>query len=165
MVASPTQLDFTDLPRRKGSYVLLLELATQVTLRVGRFGALDFSAGLYAYTGSARGPGGLAARLGHHLKRAERRHWHIDYLRRVAPIVALWAVWGPEAADLTECRLAARLNRQLPFRQPHKGFGSSDCTCHSHLLCWTLAGENSAALRSRTMDRVEKALSPLTRLG
>jgi Uri superfamily endonuclease len=144
--------------------VLLLELPIQATLKVGRLGALDFTAGLYAYTGSARGPGGVAARLGHHLKVAKRCHWHIDYLRMLAPIVAAWAVWGPEADGLTECRLAARLIRQLPFQQPHRGFGSSDCTCNSHLLYWPLPNENRAAFRSTAFGQVEETLFPLRRL-
>lgn len=164
MVSTPTPLEVPNLPRHKGSYVLLLELAKQATLKVGRFGPLDFTAGLYAYTGSARGPGGLAARLGRHLKVNKPSHWHIDYLRMVAPIVAVWAVWGPEADGLTECRLAARLIRQLPFQQPHPGFGSSDCTCLSHLLCWPPPVENRSAFRPRAVGQVEEILSPLTRL-
>jgi Uri superfamily endonuclease len=164
MVSTPTPLEVPNLPRRKGSYVLLLELATQATLKVGRFGALEFTAGLYAYTGSARGPGGLAARLGRHLKLAKGCHWHIDYLREVAPIAAIWAVWGSVADGLTECRLAARLVRQLPFQRPYGGFGSSDCACHSHLLYWAFPPEKKDAFRSMAFGQVAETLSPLQRL-
>jgi Uri superfamily endonuclease len=152
-----------DLPRHKGSYVLLLELSTPLTLTVGRLGTLDFGSGLYAYTGSARGPGGLAARLGRHLKRAKRSHWHIDYLRLEAPVVAIWAGWGRASAGLTECRLADRLERTLPFQRPFKGFGSSDCTCSSHLLYWPHSVESPSAFCSKAVAQLDQLLSPLVR--
>jgi Uri superfamily endonuclease len=152
----------TDLPRHKGSYVLLLELSTPETISVGRLGVLDFDPGLYAYTGSAHGPGGLAARLGRHLKRAKRCRWHIDYLRLAAPVAGVWAVWGRGAGGLTECRLAQRLVRGLPFQHPVKGFGSSDCTCPSHLLYWPLPAQN----RPGAIARLDEVLcSPVRRLA
>lgn len=158
-----------DLPRQKGSYVLLLELACAQTLTVGRLGALGFGAGFYAYTGSARGPGGLAARLGHHLGRARRCHWHIDYLRRKAPVVAVWACWGETAtvARFNECRLADRLSNRLPLQKPFKGFGSSDCACLTHLLYWPLPldGEPCAPICSEDLlARFAAALAPLRRV-
>jgi Uri superfamily endonuclease len=167
MVSSPTQLACPELPRRKGSYLLLLELSTPQTITVGRLGALDFVPGLYAYVGSARGPGGLAARLRHHLKRSQSCHWHIDYLRLAASVAAIWVAWEPIADNFSECQLAGLLERQCPFYPPFKGFGSSDCTCASHLLHWPLPTRDPPSLalfREAAILRLDDALSPLTRL-
>jgi Uri superfamily endonuclease len=161
-------MTFPELPRHKGSYLLLLEMSQRQTLTVGALGRFDFSPGLYAYAGSARGPGGLAARLRHHLKKCRRCHWHIDYLRLKAPVVAIWA--GRETATycLSECQLAGRLDQRLPFVRPFKGFGSSDCTCNSHLLHWQLPAFDAPPLstfRKRAIQRIDIALAPLTRLS
>jgi Uri superfamily endonuclease len=156
-----------ELPRHKGSYLLLLELGRPQSVTVGRLGHLDFTAGLYLYAGSARGPGGLAARLRHHLKSSRRCHWHIDYLRLTAPVAAVWAVWGPAARCPSECRLIARLNRHASLYPPHKGFGSSDCTCYSHLLHWPLSASETplwATFRKEAIACLQGALDPLTRL-
>lgn len=160
-VALPT------LPPRKGCYLLLLEVARATTLAVGRFGPLEFGAGLYLYAGSAHGPGGLAARLKHHLGGAARCHWHIDYLRLRAPVAAVWAAWGASAGHLNECRLAARLARQAPLEQPFKGFGSSDCTCFSHLLHWPAPVDDATPFsfhRTHAMTHLDIVLPQMVRL-
>jgi Uri superfamily endonuclease len=157
-----------ELPRHKGSYLLLLELPKPQTLTVGALGALDFTPGLFAYAGSARGPGGLAARLRHHLRRCRRCHWHIDYLRMKAPVVAIWTGRATANGCLSECQLADRLGRRLPFCLPFKGFGSSDCTCDSHLLHWPLPAcdpPSLSAFREAAIERLDIALSPFTRLS
>ncbi|MEJ2641161.1 MAG: GIY-YIG nuclease family protein [Desulfosarcinaceae bacterium] len=156
-----------ELPRHKGSYLLLLELAEAQPFTVGRLGCLAFGPGFYLYAGSARGPGGLAARLHHHLKMAGRCHWHIDYLRLKAPVVAVWAVWGAADRCLSECQLVARLHRRPPLFAPFRGFGSSDCTCYSHLLHWPLPASQSpswATFRQLALLRLDNVLDPLTRL-
>jgi Uri superfamily endonuclease len=117
------------LPREKGTYVLVLRLAGPVRLEVGRLGTFDLSAGFYAYVGSAFGPGGLAARVAHHLRVAERPRWHVDHLRRVAEPVAVW-----HTTDLRrlEHEWAAELAKRLTPSVP--GFGASDCRCPTHLF-------------------------------
>jgi Uri superfamily endonuclease len=117
-----------------GSYVLALWLDAPHTLHVGRLGALDFPAGWYLYAGSARGPGGLPARLARHGRRLgpdKRARWHIDYLREQAT----WGgAWGCAAGERQECAWAAAL-RGLPGAQVvATGFGSSDCRCPTHLV-------------------------------
>ena len=77
-------------PNQLGTYVLLLQLAAEGAIRVGRLGRVEFSAGYYAYVGSALGSGGLKARLGHHQGSPVRPHWHIDYLRQAADLVQIW---------------------------------------------------------------------------
>lgn len=95
--------------------------------RVIRLGGLRehrFPAGWYVYTGSARN--GLLQRLARHLRRRKRRHWHIDYLLAVADGIEALILPGTE---VTECELHARLRGRVLV----PGFGSSDCSCESHL--------------------------------
>jgi Uri superfamily endonuclease len=131
------------LPAAPGTYLLLLDLPMPTRLAVGRLGTFDFPAGRYAYTGSARGPGGLRARVGRHLRAEKRLHWHVDYLSARASIVE---VWYAESTARLECLWAARLSALPGASQPIDSFGSSDCGCRSHLI--RLPGEvEGGALR------------------
>ena len=95
-----------------------------------------YPAGWYAYAGSARGPGGLRARLGRHFREEKPAHWHID---RLTPAAAALAGLAYPAEE--ECVLVSRLIGTGAFRAPLRGFGASDCrTCESHLLNWTAVG-------------------------
>jgi Uri superfamily endonuclease len=119
------------LPREPGSYLLVLRLALSAELRVGRLGSIGFRRGWYAYAGSAFGPGGLAGRLRHHLRPVQRPHWHIDYLRDYARVMAVWMAAGPPRREHDWARALAEApgaGRRVP------GFGCSDCRCPSHLL-------------------------------
>jgi Uri superfamily endonuclease len=139
------------LPSGRGSYIVWLHLAAPARMVVGRLGARDFAAGHYAYAGSARGPGGLATRLRHHLGIAPRPHWHLDYLRRQAKPREIWVLLDDRNH---EHRLAARLAACKGAVLPVPGFGSSDCRCATHLFHFTrplrlgtfnrLAGERGA---------------------
>jgi len=77
---------------RSGTYALLLRISGVVTERVaiGRRYQLSLTPGWKVYVGSAFGPGGVAARLAHHRRLAERPHWHIDALRRYAALESVW---------------------------------------------------------------------------
>ena len=99
-------------------------------LPVGKLGPLRFDAAVYAYVGSAQGPGGLRSRIGRHLEKGKRRHWHIDYLRDHAEIDRIWVIDGSRRL---ECAVAARLSA-LAAASPVAGFGASDCRCGSHLV-------------------------------
>ncbi|HSO07781.1 MAG TPA: GIY-YIG nuclease family protein [Pelomicrobium sp.] len=114
----------------RGTYVLLLESAAAGRCRVGALGALPLVPGVYAYVGSALGPGGLPARLGHHARRAARPHWHIEYLRRQLPLAGVWLDAGGGRLEhaWAETLGQARGVAAVP------GFGCSDCGCASHLL-------------------------------
>jgi Uri superfamily endonuclease len=118
------------IDRRPGTYALLLELPAARRIRVGSLGLVSFDAPVYLYVGSAFGPGGLQARLGHHLCPAPRPHWHIDHLRRVA---ALTEAWTTSDARRLECAFA-RGARSLRGARAVAGFGASDCACDSHLV-------------------------------
>jgi Uri superfamily endonuclease len=109
--------------------VLVMRLPRPLRLTVGRLGVYDIDSGWYLYVGSAQGPGGLRARVGRHLRNVERRHWHIDFLREVAPVEDVWLCAGPPS----ECQWAQAL-MTAGLRIPIAGFGASDCRCPSHLF-------------------------------
>ena len=115
----------------KGTYVLHLELTSNVEIVVGKLGAQRFGAGHYAYVGRAFGPGGLAARLAHHLRGAVSPHWHLDYLRAHGRVQE---VWYGHSAPLCEHQWAQALMHVRGAVVPADGFGSSDCRCRSHLV-------------------------------
>lgn len=127
-----------------GSYLLVLFLPNDTMLAVGRLGKFRLRTGYYAYVGSARGPGGLAARLARHMRQRKKLHWHIDYLLGHASIVEIWQ--APSSQRL-ECQWA-RAVLALPGAQINvAGFGSSDCGCLTHLAY--LAPSSLPMLRSQ----------------
>jgi Uri superfamily endonuclease len=93
--------------------------------------------GWLLYVGSAFGPGGLAGRLGHHLRAgaasAAKPHWHIDYLRAALPLVEVWLCPGPQRL---EHRLALALHAAPDSSIPLPRCGASDCTCPAHLFAF-----------------------------
>ncbi len=125
------QIQVARLPRESGSYLLMLMLPKPTEIQVGRLGPIQFESGWYAYTGSAFGPGGLSARLRHHLKPVQKQHWHIDYLRTEAMVVEIWMAVGRPSQEHAWAALLAKGPRAGKRVQ---GFGSSDCKCPSHLL-------------------------------
>jgi Uri superfamily endonuclease len=119
------------LPRKSGTYALLLGLAIAKTIQVGKLGRFDFPAGYYLYTGSALGSGGLAGRLNRHTRSEKRRHWHIDYLARQARIEQIWYT---QQEDRREHEWAALMQQLIGATVPAPGFGASDCKCPAHLF-------------------------------
>ena len=121
-----------------GTYALIIALDRAHTLQVGRRGKFHFPAGLYFYAGSALGPGGLAGRLGRHVRAAKRYHWHVDYLLQVARIVDVWTAEGTVRRECDWARAAMHLPgaRIIVPR-----FGASDCRCAAHLIHWNTLPE------------------------
>jgi Uri superfamily endonuclease len=120
-----------DLPNSPGTYILWLRLDRAATVLVGKLGTFDLAAGLHAYVGSARGPGGLRARVARHLLTDKTQHWHIDALTAITPAVAVWFDTSPERRECAWGQVLAALpGVTLPI--PH--FGSSDCACRAHLF-------------------------------
>ena len=107
------------------SYQLVIDVAEAVCITVGRLGSFEFPAGRYIYTGSARG--GVEARVGRHLRRDKRLHWHVDYLL-AAPGVRVVDMRRSVAGECI-------LNQRTAGRIVAPGFGASDCRagCGSHL--------------------------------
>jgi Uri superfamily endonuclease len=117
--------------KRSGTYILLLHCAPEQMVAVGRLGRLRLEPGWYAYTGSAFGPGGVAARCKHHRHISERPHWHIDYLRAVTSLRQIWFTHDPQSR---EHQWSALLEKSRGARQPFAGFGATDCNCDTHLF-------------------------------
>ena len=118
------------LSREPGAYLLLIELAAPLALKIPRLGAATLAPGRYAYGGSAYGPGGLRARIGRHLRAKKISHWHVDRLTAAGRVVGVRAVRGARECDLVRGLL------ELPGASvPVPGFGSSDCrACPAHLV-------------------------------
>jgi len=133
-----------DLPAQAGSYALWLRLGQPQNLAIGKRGDFLFPAGNYVYLGSARGPGGLRARLGRHLRGGGKSHWHIDYLRGLAQVRGFGYVIGDRGKPWlapTECTWSQKLAALPEAQTPISGFGSSDCTsgCVAHLVFFPFA--------------------------
>lgn len=126
-------MDF--LPALPGSYALHLINPVPRQLNIGRLGLICFPPGNYLYMGSARGSGGLKARLRHHARVSSRPHWHLDYLRPFLYVAGGWYVIGTERLECEWVSLAAR-EAEAGF--PAKGFGSADCIngCTAHLIAF-----------------------------
>lgn len=125
--------DFADEPDRlpaiAGAYLLAIRVGEDVPLGLPRLGNPVLASGWYFYCGSARGPGGIRARVARHMKRDKVLRWHVDRLTVAA--VERHAI---AFADASECDLVARLLR-AGCTVPVPGLGSSDCRrCESHLL-------------------------------
>jgi histidyl-tRNA synthetase len=119
-----------EIPSLPGAYVIAIELADPVAVTLLGQAAIELPAGRYLYCGSAKGPGGLKARLSRHFRRGKSVRWHIDQLTERGSIVGTWIFLGGD-----ECELVRRFS-QLPI--PIPGFGSCDCAkCCSHLLQWS----------------------------
>jgi Uri superfamily endonuclease len=113
-----------------GTYALVLASTSAQAVRIGKLGLLQIRCGYYVYVGSAFGPGGLKARIGHHQRISHRPRWHIDYLRLATGIEEIWYTHDRMRH---EHRWAAILAEMRSVIIPCPGFGSSDCSCQSHL--------------------------------
>jgi Uri superfamily endonuclease len=114
----------------KGVYALVFS-NRPCSLSIGSLGEIRFRRGWHIYVGSAKGPGGFArVRRHRRLARSTDRppRWHVDHLL-LSPLFTLrYIVCGPTQEDL-ECVLAETLGGDTV-----PSFGSSDCSCGSHLL-------------------------------
>lgn len=119
------------LPGNKGAYIVWLKPEKLTQIEVGKLGTMALQPGYYAYVGSAMGPGGVRARLQHHLRIAARPRWHIDYLRAACQVCRLWYVvtdakverqWAAALASLPGATVAL------------SGFGASDHPGATHLF-------------------------------
>jgi len=144
-----------DLPVQAGSYTLLLALSTPWIVDVGVLGRFKLCPGVYAYQGSAYGPGGLRARLGRHLRGSGRARWHIDYLRAEAEVlgyVYLIAEARLPPKHPFECEWSQGLAGLRGASIPIPGFGASDCKsgCRAHLVY--IPASNPLAQFSQILD-------------
>lgn len=141
-----------------GTYVLWMKLEEDRRIRVGKLGTFRFEAGVYGYVGSARGPGGIRARVGRHCRSGKPSRWHIDYFRRAARVLESWVSYDPDAYEHPWVQAL----RTLPgARVPVAGFGASDCACVAHLLCFemqpSLAAFRRTAAPTYSLERIDAA--------
>jgi Uri superfamily endonuclease len=126
-----------------GTYLLILYSNYLGELNIGSLGILHLQPGYYFYTGSAFGPGGLRARLSHHLAPAAKPHWHIDYLRKEVELNAIVYTCSPEKL---EHKMAEYLGSLPDLSVPLPRFGASDCRCPAHLFYTPSTGEISTLI-------------------
>jgi Uri superfamily endonuclease len=124
------------VPSAPGTYALILHLAVPSEIVVGRLGRFHFLPGWYVYCGSARGLGGLAARLARHVRTTKVHHWHIDYLRAHSRPTEVWYVVDVRKQ---ECEWARVFCDWPDAVVPIPRFGASDCRCVAHLFHYTQA--------------------------
>ena len=119
------------IPAQPGAYALEFDIEHELEMCVGRLGTVCCGPGRVRYYGSARGPGGLRARVSRHLEPKGRRdHWHVDAFTRALDVTRVWI-----DLERSECDLVARDLASGRWQTAVVGFGSSDChTCRSHLL-------------------------------
>jgi Uri superfamily endonuclease len=118
-----------ELPATPGAYLVWLRCDRPVAL-AGRFAGTVLAPGTYLYFGSARGPGGLRARVQRHLRADKRPRWHLDQLTAAAGVRLAARVW-PGGGECAWRRAVQARGAAVPV----PGFGSSDCRqCPAHLL-------------------------------
>ena len=118
-----------DAPALPGAYVLIVELAESIEVTLPGKPKTTLQAGRYLYCGSAKGSGGIRARLSRHMRPDKMIHWHVDLLTDAGRVTGAWIFPGRD-----ECELVGGLIAPVC---PIRGFGSTDCQkCWSHLLSW-----------------------------
>jgi len=144
-MVQPPLAQISALGARPGTYALILYLHAPKNLQIGRLGGFDFAAGYYIYVGSAFGPGGLAARLGRHIKGPSKPHWHIDYLRDETVLEQVLCT----TQNLRREHAWADVWYQLsPHPLPAPGFGASDCRCPAHLFYMPQAPDRQSFIQT-----------------
>jgi Uri superfamily endonuclease len=110
----------------KGIYSIVAFLKKGQKIKIGRLGVIDFKKGYYIYVGSALNS--LESRMRRHLQKRKKLRWHVDYLLEKARVVD---ILYKETEEKLECEFARELAENFACI---KGFGSSDCSCESHLF-------------------------------
>ena len=112
----------------KGIYCLTIKLSKKHKIKIGRLGTFCFQRGYYVYAGSAQNS--LEARIERHLRQGKKMHWHIDCLLHYGRVISVHTYAGEKEM---ECVLNQKIGQIKNASIPVNGFGSSDCTCVSHL--------------------------------
>lgn len=123
-------------------YLAFFRLDSREEIETGALGKIEFSPGIYIYTGSAMKS--VEKRLERHFSQQENKHWHIDYFSRKAEPLDYFIL--PESSEF-ECFLASILSE---LGEGIEGFGCSDCDCSSHLFRFD--SSTSRVLNDRERD-------------
>jgi Uri superfamily endonuclease len=73
-------LNADEAPSLPGAYAMAIELTDKAAVMLSGRLPIALPAGRYLYCGSAKGRGGLKARLSRHMRRGESVRWHVDQL-------------------------------------------------------------------------------------
>jgi len=142
-----------------GSYILILRLPEEGDIQIGSVGGIRFRKGYYLYVGSARR--NLSSRIERHRRTRKRLFWHIDFLRAVA---AFHLALPIRTQDVLECEIARAMKETAEWEIP--GFGSSDCSCSSHLYGMVRDPLQSAGFISLLQYyRMERLMSVIAECG
>jgi Uri superfamily endonuclease len=151
--------------QQKGVYTILIRVDPPSNVKVGELGRFNFS-GLYAYTGSATGKGSssLDGRVSRHLSNSKKMRWHIDYLLERPNAEVTRIITSLTHTKSKECEVSRNILDTTGF-PPIRGFGSSDCSCSSHLAYFETSLEDAsrtisdahyrAGLKPRTTTKME----------
>jgi Uri superfamily endonuclease len=110
----------------KGVYATVFKLREPKSIEIGALGELRFETGKYVYVGSAMN--NVEKRIERHFSTDKKKHWHIDYFS-VEAERAGYMIYSRDSEF--ECVLAGMM---AEIGEPVDGFGSSDCSCNSHLF-------------------------------
>jgi sugar fermentation stimulation protein A len=111
----------------KGSYCIAAFLPEDSDIDIAKLGTFSFPRGMYIYTGSALSS--LESRIGRHLSKEKKMKWHIDFFLEKAEPLGYIPIISDEKE---ECSINSNFLEK--GRVLAKGFGSSDCSCPSHLV-------------------------------
>ncbi|MFH1490573.1 MAG: GIY-YIG nuclease family protein [Pseudomonadota bacterium] len=129
--------------------ILFLEREKEIVVGRGMSSSFHlFSAGYYAYVGSAHGPGGLKSRIHRHLIEEKKSVWHIDYLRKEAAPIEVW-VSGHEKKPESVWADALLL---MKGAHPVENFGNTDDTKSRTHLCHFYDKPSARAFRRLIMQ-------------
>lgn len=117
----------------KGVYLLFFHITQECSVDVGKLGKHTFRSGDYVYVGS--GMGGVLPRVRRHIVGAESKRWHIDYLLEKS-VDRQCIIFATDDKGM-ECMLSRKVCNTKGSKIVVRGFGSSDCSCTSHLYLLT----------------------------
>jgi histidyl-tRNA synthetase len=100
-----------EAPSLPGFYAMAIELNDEVAVRLSGRSPIALPAGRYLYCGSAKGPGGLKARLSRHMRRGKSVRWHVDQLTEQGLVVGSWISPGGDECELVQ--MCSHLQCQL----------------------------------------------------
>ena len=114
-----------------GTYALSYACKENRSIRIGKLGMLKLRLGYYLYVGSAFGPGGIKARICHHLGESPSPHWHVDYLKPYCDPLELWVTYSNSKREQAWVRTVSKSKDAFI---PLTGFGASDTSAVAHLF-------------------------------
>ncbi|MGR3179772.1 MAG: GIY-YIG nuclease family protein [Candidatus Anammoxibacter sp.] len=139
---------------QRGIYNLIIYLDKARNIKIGKLGRFSFKKGFYIYTGSSQNS--LQKRIKRHLATKKKLHWHIDYLLKYGDIINVLVI---ESLKKDECKLSNEIGLLCDAQIVISGFGSSDCTCKTHLYFFRkqpISKAGNLAVNTSILNNMEK---------